>query len=391
MSSSTGVGTRIRTWLMTGVSYMIPFVAAGGILLAIGFLLGAIHIGGANAENGLGVTPWEIKPMGVPYSEDPKTHELTVTGFNYASLGNWAFIIFWLGKAAFAFFIPVLAGYVAFAIADRPGLVPGFVAGALATGLDKNPLGTGTGFLGALIGGVIAGFAALFISRWSVPSWIRPLMPVVIIPLLASLFTGLVMVIVLKEPISFAFNGLNSWLHGLSGVTLALVGLVLGLMMAFDMGGPVNKVAYGFATAGLATALATNNPHDKGFVIMAIVMAAGMTPPLGMALATVLGRKLYDDSERENGKAAWLLGASFISEGAIPFAAADPARVIPSIMVGSGVTGALVGVFGNTLPAPHGGIFVFPVVGDLLTYVLAILIGTVITALMVNFLKGLKK
>jgi PTS system fructose-specific IIC component len=160
-------------------------------------------------------------------------------------------------------------------------------------------------------------------------------------------------------------------------------------MMAFDMGGPVNKVAYGFATTGLAAAIAGTN--DQGFVIMAIVMAAGMTPPLGMALATLLNKKLYDDSERENGKAAWLLGASFISEGAIPFAAADPARVIPSIMVGSGITGALVGLFGNTLPAPHGGIFVFPLVGNLLTYVLAIAVGTVVTAFLVNILKGLNK
>jgi PTS system fructose-specific IIC component len=214
-------------------------------------------------------------------------------------------------------------------------------------------------------------------------------MPVVIIPLLASIITGFAMVIVLKVPIAAAFTGLNGFLGGLSGAALAVVGLVLGLMMAFDMGGPVNKVAYGFATTGLAAALAGTN--DQGFVIMAIVMAAGMTPPLGMALATLLNKKLYDDSERENGKAAWLLGASFISEGAIPFAAADPARVIPSIMVGSGITGALVGLFGNTLPAPHGGIFVFPLVGNVLTYIIAIAVGTVVTALLVNVLKGLNK
>jgi len=383
-SATTSTGTRIRTWLMTGVSYMIPFVAAGGILIALGFLLGSVAKGGG--ADGGGIRAYDAAAMGVPVSDTG-----AVTGFNYADLGNWAFIIFWLGKAAFAFFIPVLAGYVAFAIADRPGLVPGFVAGALATGLDGNPLGTGTGFLGALIGGVIAGFAALWISRWTVASWIRPLMPVVIIPLLASIITGFAMVIVLKVPIAAAFNGLNSALAGLSGAALAVVGLVLGLMMAFDMGGPVNKVAYGFATTGLAAALAANNPQDKGFVIMAIVMAAGMTPPLGMALATLLNKKLYDDAERENGKAAWLLGASFISEGAIPFAAADPARVIPSIMVGSGITGALVGLFGNTLPAPHGGIFVFPLVGNVLTYIIAIAVGTVVTAVLVNVLKGLNK
>jgi len=385
MSSSTGVGSRIRTYLMTGVSYMIPFVAAGGILIALGFLLGSVAKGGG--ADGGGIRAYDAAAMGVPTDATSGA----ITGFNYADLGNWAFIIFWLGKAAFAFFIPVLAGYIAFAIADRPGLAPGFVAGALATGLDGNPLGTGTGFLGALIGGALAGYVALLVSRWSVPSWIRPLMPVVIIPLLASLAAGFAMVIVLKVPIKAAFDGLNGFLAGQSSTGLAVVGIILGLMMAFDMGGPVNKVAYGFATTGLAAALAANDPTNKGFVIMAIVMAAGMTPPLGMALATLLNKKGYDDAERENGKAAWLLGASFISEGAIPFAAADPIRVIPSIMVGSAVTGAIVGAVGATLPAPHGGIFVFPLVGNLALYVVAIAVGTVVTALMVNFLKGLKK
>ena len=384
-SATTSTGARIRTYLMTGVSYMIPFVAAGGILIALGFLLGSVAKGGG--ASGGGIRAYDAAAMGVPTDATSGA----ITGFNYADLGNWAFIIFWLGKAAFAFFIPVLAGYIAFAIADRPGLAPGFVAGALATGLDGNPLGTGTGFLGALIGGALAGYVALLVSRWSVPSWVRPLMPVVIIPLLASLAAGFAMVIVLKVPIKAAFDGLNGWLTAQSGATLAVVGIILGLMMAFDMGGPVNKVAYGFATTGLAAALATNNQSDPRFVIMAIVMAAGMTPPLGMALATLLNKKLYDDSERENGKAAWLLGASFISEGAIPFAAGDPLRVIPSIMVGSAVTGALVGLFGNTLPAPHGGIFVFPLVGNVLTYIIAIAVGTVVTALLVNVLKGLRK
>jgi PTS system fructose-specific IIC component len=370
---------------MTGVSYMIPFVAAGGILIALGFLLGSVAKGGG--ADGGGIRAYDAAAMGVPTDATSGA----ITGFNYADLGNWAFIIFWLGKAAFAFFIPVLAGYIAFAIADRPGLAPGFVAGALATGLDGNPLGTGTGFLGALIGGALAGYVALLVSRWKVASWIRPLMPVVIIPLLASLAAGFAMVIVLKVPIKAAFDGLNGWLTAQSGATLAVVGIILGLMMAFDMGGPVNKVAYGFATTGLAAALAANNPSDPRFTIMAIVMAAGMTPPLGMALATLLNKKLYDDAERENGKAAWLLGASFISEGAIPFAAADPIRVIPSIMAGSAVTGAIVGAVGATLPAPHGGIFVFPLVGNLALYVVAILVGTAVTAFLVNFLKGLKK
>ena len=379
MSSAT-TGSRIRTVLMTGVSYMIPFVAAGGILIALGFLLGTIY----SPENG--IHAYDAAKMGIT---DP-------ANLNYASLGTWAFIIFWLGKAAFAFFVPVLAGYIAFAIADRPGLAPGFVAGALATGLDGNPLGTGTGFLGAILGGSLAGIVALWASRWSVPSWIRPLMPVVIIPLVASIATGLAMVIVLKAPVGWLITQLNGGLANLGTSGLVVLGLVLGLMMAFDMGGPVNKVAYTFATTGLAAGLelaakGTPAADIAQFKVMAIVMAAGMVPPIGMALATVLNKKLYDDSERENGKAAWLLGASFISEGAIPFAAADPTRVIPSIMAGSAVTGALVGVFGNTLPAPHGGIFVIALVGNWATYLLAIAIGAAVTAVLVNLLKGLKK
>lgn len=378
--SSASVGTRILQWLMTGVSHMIPFVAAGGILIALGFMFGTMAMGTDPATGGIRVDNPAL--AGVPIDADGK-----ITGFNLLSLSNWAFIIFWIGKAAFAFFVPVLAGYIAYAIADRPGLVPGFVAGALATGLDGNPLGTGTGFLGAILGGFIAGFVALWISRWPVANWIKPVMPVVVNPLLASLVTGFAMVLVLKTPISAAANGLTAWLAGLSTVGIVLVGIVIGLMMAFDMGGPVNKVAYTFGVTGLAAAGAVATAPEFG--IMAIVMATGMTPPLGLALATVLRKKQFSESELENGKAAWLLGASFISEGAIPFAAADPVRVIPSIMIGSGVTGALVAIFGNELRAPHGGIFVFPLVSSPLTYILAIAIGTVVTALAVIVAKSI--
>ena len=374
--SNVSTGTRIRQWLMTGVSHMIPFVAAGGILIALGFLFGAVAAGTD------GIHAYDAAKMNVPLDADGK-----ITGFNLLNVGNWAFIIFWLGKAAFAFFVPVLAGYIAYAIADRPGLAPGFVAGALATGLDGNPLGTGTGFLGAILGGFIAGFVALWISRWPVANWIKPVMPVVVNPLLSSLVTGFAMVLVLKTPISALASGLTSWLAGLSTAGVVVVGIVIGLMMAFDMGGPVNKVAYTFGVTGLAAAGAVATAPEFG--IMAIVMATGMTPPLGLALATVLRKSLFSESERENGKAAWLLGASFISEGAIPFAAADPARVIPSIMIGSGVTGALVAIFGNELRAPHGGIFVFPLVSSPLTYILAIAIGTAVTALAVIVAKGI--
>jgi PTS system fructose-specific IIC component len=374
--SNVSTGTRIRQWLMTGVSHMIPFVAAGGILIALGFLFGAVAAGTD------GIHAYDAAKMQVPLDADGK-----ITGFNLLNVGNWAFIIFWLGKAAFAFFVPVLAGYIAYAIADRPGLAPGFVAGALATGLDGNPLGTGTGFLGAILGGFIAGFVALWISRWPVANWIKPVKKFVVNPLLASLVTGFAMVLVLKTPISALASGLTSWLAGLSTAGVVLVGIVIGLMMAFDMGGPVNKVAYTFGVTGLAAAGAVATAPEFG--IMAIVMATGMTPPLGLALATVLRKKQFSESERENGKAAWLLGASFISEGAIPFAAADPIRVIPSIMIGSGVTGALVAIFGNELRAPHGGIFVFPLVSSPLTYILAIAIGTVVTALAVIVAKGI--
>jgi PTS system fructose-specific IIC component len=362
--NTPSVGARLRQYLMTGVSYMIPFVAAGGILIALGFALGGYHAYDAAEMN---------------FSAE--------NGFNFLDVKNWAFIIFWLGKAAFSFFVPVLGAFIAYAIADRPGIAPGFIGGALAVGTDGNPLGTGTGFLGAIIGGFIAGFAALWISRWPVANWIKPVMPVVVNPLLASLITGFAMVLVLKTPISALASGLTSWLAGLSTAGVVVVGIVIGLMMAFDMGGPVNKVAYTFGVTGLAAAGAVATAPEFG--IMAIVMATGMTPPLGLALATVLRKSQFSESERENGKAAWLLGASFISEGAIPFAAADPARVIPSIMIGSGVTGALVAIFGNELRAPHGGIFVFPLVSSPLTYILAIAIGTVVTALAVIVAKGI--
>ena len=378
--SNASVGTKIRQSLMTGVSYMIPFVAGGGILIALGFLLGTIALG-TDANTG-GIRIYDSAIARIPEGG----------GFNLADLANWAFIVFWLGKAAFAFFVPILAGYIAFAIADRPGIAPGLIMGALATGLDGNPLGTGTGFLGAILGGFLAGYLALWISRWSVPGWVRPLMPVVIIPVVASLLGGFVMVLVLKFPIKLLIDGLTAWLTSLNGASLAVLGLILGLMMAFDMGGPVNKVAYVFATTGLGAA--AGSITDNRLVIMAIVMAAGMTPPLGLALATVLRKNQFSEFERENGKAAWLMGASFISEGAIPFAAADPLRVIPSIMIGSGVTGVLVGLFGNHLPAPHGGIFVIPLldgvnVVSMLTYLLAIAVGTVVTAVLVIVAKGI--
>jgi PTS system fructose-specific IIC component len=238
------------------------------------------------------------------------------------------------------------------------------------------------GFLGGLIGGIIAGLAALWISRWKLPTGVRGLQPVVIIPLLATIISSGLMVVVLARPLAAALDAMGDWLNGLSGSSAILLGIILGLMMCFDLGGPVNKAAYLFATAGLA------EQTSGSLVIMATVMAAGMVPPLAMAMSTAVRPRLYTPAERDNGKAAWLLGLSFISEGAIPFAAADPLRVIPSMMLGGATTGAIVAASGVELRAPHGGIFVFFAIQGLLMFVIALIIGTVVGALAVTVAKS---
>ena len=350
-AGSIGWGTHLRQVLLTGVSYMIPFVAAGGLLIALGFLLGGYEISGPAEDivlnNSLGQLP---------------------DGGLTTYLGA---VLFQLGSLAFSFLVPALAGYIAFAIADRPGLAPGFTAGAVAVFV-------GGGFIGGLVGGLIAGGVALWISRIPVPQWLRGLMPVVIIPLFATLIVGALMFLVLGRPLAAITTGMTDWLNGLSGSSVIFLGIILGLMMCFDLGGPVNKAAYAFAVAGL-------NVNDTASLrIMAAVMAAGMVPPLAMALAsTVLRPSLFSEAERENGKAAWLLGSAFISEGAIPFAAADPLRVIPSMMAGGAVTGALIMAFNVTLSAPHGGIFVFFAIGNLLWFLVSLAAGVVVSALCV--------
>jgi PTS system fructose-specific IIC component len=274
----------------------------------------------------------------------------------------------------------VLAGFIAFAIADRPGIAPGFVAGAVAVLMNA-------GFIGGIIGGLLAGFIAWWLGRLNAPRWLRGLMPVVIVPFVGSIIASGLMILFLGRPIAALMTALTDWLTGLaaSGAGAILLGVILGLMMCFDLGGPVNKVAYVFATTGLAAASQTNTAP---YLIMAAVMAAGMVPPLAMALAsTVLARRSFTPVERENGAAAWLLGASFISEGAIPFAAADPLRVIPASMVGGAVTGALSMLFQVQSLAPHGGIFVFFAITPVWGLVLAIVAGTVVTALLVIALK----
>ncbi|WP_159704191.1 fructose-specific PTS transporter subunit EIIC [Arthrobacter sp. 18067] len=357
--SSEHIGQKLKRALLTGVSYMIPFVAGGGLLIALGFLLAGFDIAlGTKANDILAAN----------------------TLFNLPD-GNLALyigaVLFKIGALSMGFLVPALAGYIAYAIADRPGIAPGFVAGAVSGFM-------GAGFLGGIVGGLLAGYIAYLVGTWQVPRWLRGLMPVVIIPLLASIVASGLMFLVLGGPIAGLTKALNDWLSGMTGVSAVVLGIILGLMMCFDLGGPVNKVAYAFAVAGLGAGSAAN---QAPWQIMATVMAAGMVPPLAMALATVLDKKRFSLAERENGKAAWLLGASFISEGAIPFAAADPLRVIPASMVGGALTGALCMATGVTSQAPHGGIFVFFAIGNLAMFVISILAGTVVSALIVVALK----
>ncbi|MFF1252070.1 fructose-specific PTS transporter subunit EIIC [Pseudarthrobacter sp. NPDC058329] len=351
------IGQKLKRALLTGVSYMIPFVAGGGLLIALGFLLGGYDItevaDDVVLQNNFGNLP---------------------EGGLATYLGA---VLFKIGALSMGFLVPALAGYIAYAIADRPGIAPGFVAGAVSGFM-------GAGFLGGIVGGLLAGYMAHLIGTWQVPRWLRGLMPVVIIPLLASIFASGLMFLVLGGPIAGLTLALNDWLSGMTGASAVVLGIILGLMMCFDLGGPVNKVAYAFAVAGLSAGSADN---QAPWQIMATVMAAGMVPPLAMALATVLDKKLFSLAERENGKAAWLLGASFISEGAIPFAAADPLRVIPASMVGGALTGALCMAFNVTSQAPHGGIFVFFAIGNVLMFILSIIAGTIVSALAVVALK----
>ncbi|MEV6359948.1 PTS fructose transporter subunit IIABC [Nocardia asteroides] len=353
-----GWGTRLRQILLTGVSYMIPFVAAGGLLIALSFLLGGYEISDSAKDIVLDNSLTDLPDGGL------------ATYFGA--------VLFQIGALAFGFLVPALAGYIAFAIADRPGLAPGFTAGAIAVFV-------GAGFLGGLVGGLVAGFAALWIGRLPVPTWARGLMPVVVIPLLASLLVGVLMFVLLGKPLAAVTRGLTDWLNGLSGTSAVALGVILGVMMCFDLGGPVNKAAYSFAAAGLSVT------DPATLRIMAAVMAAGMVPPLAMALSTTLRPRLYTEAERENGKAAWLLGASFISEGAIPFGAADPLRVLPSMMLGGAVTGGLVMATEVTLSAPHGGIFVFFAIGHLGWFVASLVAGTVVAALCVTLAKELTR
>ncbi len=373
--ANVGWGKRIQQALMTGVSYMIPFVAAGGLLTALGFLIGGYDVAFVSADV-VGGYSFTNLPDHMPYLQN-EVEMLTDRSGMLLYLGA---VFAFLGSQGMGFLVAALSGYIAFGLAGRPGIAPGFIGGAVSVFV-------GAGFLGGLVTGILAGLIALWFTKLKPPRWLAGLMPVVIIPLITTLIVGGLMLILLGTPLASLMTGLQDGLTGMADRGLGVVlGLILGLMMCFDMGGPVNKAAYLFATAGLSAGVLGQN--EAPFQIMAAVMAAGMVPPLAMALSTTIRRNLYTEAERENGTTAWLLGAAFISEGAIPFAAADPLRVIPSMMTGGAVTGAIIMALGVGSQAPHGGIFVFFAITNILGFILAIAAGTVVAGLLVTFLKA---
>ncbi|OFP76187.1 PTS lactose transporter subunit IIC [Rothia sp. HMSC066G07] len=353
-------GSRIYKAVMTGISYMIPFVAAGGILVALGFVFEAITVPNLGDVN-------------------PKAILESATLFNLGDV-HWTLylgaVLQTIGGFGLSLMVPALAAYIAYGLAQRPGIAPGFIAGSVA-------LAVNAGFLGGIVGGILAGLIAYALGTLKLPRWLGSMMPVVITPLVTSLVAGLAMYLLLGAPLAWVMTTLQDWLTSMSGGSALLLGLILGAMMASDLGGPINKAAYLFATAGLSSGATVNQE------IMAAVIISGMVPPLAMALATTLRPKLFNENERENGKAAWLLGASFISEGAIPFASADPARVIPSTIVGGAIAGAISMGAHVASPAPHGGIWIIGLAQNPLMFFVAVLAGTVLSALVYVVLKSM--
>lgn len=352
-------GLRIYKAVMTGISYMIPFVAAGGILVALGFVFEAItmpNLGDVDTKAILG----------------------SATLFNLGDV-HWTLylgaVLQTIGGFGLSLMVPALAAYIAYGLAQRPGIAPGFIAGSVA-------LAVNAGFLGGIVGGILAGLIAYALGTLKLPRWLGSMMPVVVTPLVTSLLAGLAMYLLLGAPLAWVMTTLQDWLTSMSGGSALVLGLILGAMMASDLGGPINKAAYLFATAGLSSGATVNQE------IMAAVIISGMVPPLAMALATTLRPKLFNENERENGKAAWLLGASFISEGAIPFASADPARVIPSTIVGGALAGAISMSAHVASPAPHGGIWIIGLAQNPLMFFVAVLAGTVVSALVYVVLKS---
>ncbi|MDQ6111884.1 PTS fructose transporter subunit IIABC [Enterococcus gallinarum] len=346
-SSADGTfGQRIYKDLMNGVSHMLPFVIAGGIMIAISFMV----------DQFMGVPQDALNQLG--------SYNQQAAWFNQ------------IGNAAFGFMLPVLAGFIASSISDRPGLIVGFAAGALANS-------GGAGFLGALIGGFLAGYVIKFLRNLfkGLPKSLDGIKTILFYPVFGLLITGFLMLMI-NVPMKAINDGLNSFLTGLSGTNAALLGALLAAMMAADLGGPINKAAYVFGTATLATTVA-----EGGSVVMASVMAGGMVPPLAIFIATVLFKNKFTKDQKEAGLTNIVMGLSFVTEGAIPFAAADPLRAIPSFVIGSALTGALVGAFNIQLMAPHGGIFVVLLLSKPLLFLLFILIGAIVSGIIFGLLK----
>lgn len=344
---SGGAGHRIYTQLMNGVSHMLPFVVGGGILIAIAFLIDGLSVD-------INTLPAEQRA-------------------NFGSITQAAALFKGIGDTAFGFMLPVLAGFIAMAIGDRPALAVGFVGGMIASGGKS-------GFLGALAAGFMAGYLIVGLRKLcdKLPDALEKIAPVLIYPVAGILIMGIAMNFVV-EPVMGGINtGLNQALNNMGGSSKVLLGLILGGMMAIDMGGPFNKAAYVFGTASIAAG---------NYDIMAAVMVGGMTPPCAIALATLLFKSKFTNEERQTGPTNFIMGLAFITEGAIPFAASDPIHVLPACIVGSGVAGAMSMLFGCTLMAPHGGIFVFPVVGNALMYLAALVVGTIISAVLLGVLK----
>lgn len=338
-SSSSGKSGPYKH-LLTGVSFMLPMVVAGGLLIALSFLFGGIHAGD---KDHAGTIAWALAQIG--------------------------------GGTAFKLMIPLLAGYIAYSIADRPGLTPGMIGGMLAASSILN-----AGFIGGIIAGFLAGYLTLYLNKWiKLPESINALKPILILPLLTSTITGLALIYVVGGPTAYIMDGLTNFLKHMGSDSALLMGLLLGLMMCFDLGGPINKAAYLF---GVGLLEKQTGLDASATMPMAAIMASGMVPPLGMGLATFIARRKFSKPERESGKVACVLGACFISEGAIPFAARDPMRVIPANMIGGAITGALSMYLHCELRAPHGGIFVLLIpnaVNNVLPYLAAIVIGAVVT------------
>lgn len=336
-SSQSNEKRGVYKHLLTGVSYMLPMVVAGGLCTALSFAFGL------DASNVEGSLAWALSLIG--------------------------------GQTALALMVPVLSGYIAYSIADRTGLTPGLVGGVLATTL-------GAGFLGGIISGFLAGYSAHFIStRLKLPQTMEALKPILIVPLISTLFTGLAMIYVIGHPVAWLMDWLTNWLNTMGTTNAVILGAILGAMMCMDMGGPVNKAAYAFGVGLLSS---------QTYAPMAAIMAAGMVPPLAMGVATLLARHKFVPAEREAGKASFVLGLCFISEGAIPFAAKDPIRVLPTCIIGGAITGALSMYFGIQLMAPHGGLFVLLIPGAInhvLMYLFAIVAGTVVSGVLYAIVK----